>query len=143
MLGHATGQVRMMVLDGQQRAVLASGAFFGVSRRGVIRVQIAHDLLGPHGEQLFVEEHISFKRLERLPVVQVAQVVAEKDMPLAPQGERRLQLPANGKRWTPTFPGKHEWLGRVTAGPTQRQFLAVNHARHGIVAANVNRPIVQ
>ena len=46
-----------------------------------------HDHLGHDGEQLFVKPDVAHERPVRVPVIQIAHVMAQKCLPAAAQGE--------------------------------------------------------
>ena len=105
-------------------------------------MQVVNDQLGPDGEQLLVKRDILLEGSEGVVMIEVAQVMAEERMPAAAQGERRLELTADGQDRPRALERQFDRLRRVAARPPQRQFLSVDDPRHRIVAADVDRPIV-
>ena len=79
------------------------GAPHCVLRRGVIGVQIMRQDPRPDSEQFLVQGRVLHKRLVRLVVIQVAQVVTQDGLPAAAQREGRLELAAHREDRTGTL----------------------------------------
>src|SRR5262249_20899746 len=95
-LRHATGEVRMVMLDCEKGASFLGRPFSRVAGRGVIGVQVVRQNLGSDGKQLLVERDVRLEGAVGGIMVEVAEVVAEKGLAVAAEGEGTLELPADG-----------------------------------------------
>jgi hypothetical protein len=93
-------------------------------------------------KQPFVERNIPLKSPERFEMIQVSHVVAEDRPAAIAQRKRTLELATDRKDRRSTFDWKRDRLRRVSPGPAHRRFHFADHPRHRIVAAHMNRAIV-
>ena len=83
------------MLDGEPLADVV--AFERVDGREVVRVQVVDDELGSDREELLEMPHAGAKRFQRLPVAQVADVMADPDPAPLGEAERVLELGPAGE----------------------------------------------
>jgi len=95
MLRHARGQVRMMMLHSDQSNALPRRPLPRVTGRGVIWVKVVREAGRCNAEQILIKRYILLEGPERLVVIEVAQVMAEKRLSPASERERPLELAAN------------------------------------------------
>src|SRR6185437_6709037 len=88
----------MVVLYREKLGSLSFRTLPRVAGSDIIRVQVVDDNLRPDAEELLVEGDVLLKSAEGLVVVEVAHVMAEERLPIAPQGEGRLEMPAHSQQ---------------------------------------------
>ena len=76
-------------------------------------------------------------------MVKVAQVMTEEGMAAATERECRFHLPSQGQCGYRARQGQDERGGCVSPRAPQRQFQARYDSRHGIVAPEMDRPVVR
>src|SRR5262245_18277152 len=118
MLGHTTGHVRVVVLDGNRRprtAVLPR-----VSCRGIIGVQIMDQELRPEIEKPLVMRDRFPEGPEGCVMVEIADVVAEERVMAPAEGDRRLELAAQGDGRHARLHRQGQRSGRIAARAANR-----------------------
>jgi len=137
-LGQAACQVRVMVLHGNARLRAAQG----VARRQVVGVGVVGDDLRRDAEQAFHVGDAVLVGAQRVVVGQVADVLADEGVRVAGQAKGVLQL-RTSRQQRRGLEGQRHRVGRVAARATQGQHAALAGADDGIIAADVNGPVVQ
>ena len=141
-LGHATGQVGVMMLHRNQPDSLVTGPTNRVSRRGVVGMKIVGDSSRLDVECLLVQADVSLEGAECLVMVEVAHVVAEDRMVTAAQPEHPLQLTSDRENGDRAVRGQSDRLRCVATGTADRHLLACGDSSHRVVAADVDWPVV-
>ena len=148
MLRHTTGHVGMMMLHRNQelavreRAVPRFGTLPCVSGGRIIRMPIVDNLHGFKGEKLLIKADVSLESTKGCVVIEIAQVMAEKSMPPVPERERGLQLPSDREDRMRAVEGQADRARSVSPRSSHRRLRAVHDTCHRVVAANVDRSVV-
>ncbi len=128
-----------MVLDADQRTI----EFEGELRREVFRVKVVGDEVGDHAVQRRQMIDGLEKRRVGGHVFEVADVMAGNHLTALGHGHRVLQLGPDGKdRGVGRIEREGERLRSVTTRPAQHLHSSGHCPGHGVVAADVDRPIV-
>ena len=138
-LDHARGGVGVMVLDADQWTIDIEGEL----RREVFRVKVVGDDIGDHAVQRRqVIDGLEERRIGG-HVFEVADVMAGNNLAALGHGHRVLQLGADGKdSGARRIEREGERLRSVSTRAAQHLHSSGHRPRHGVVAADVDRPIV-
>ena len=130
--------VRVVVLHGhllllrQRQCVL---------RRQVLRVEVVGDHLGLEPEEATIDLDAGLVVLQRLQVLEVADVLAEEGVGVAREAEGVLELGAGRQRLRERPRQGHRERG-VAPGPADQPRPAAAHLRDGVVVAHGDLPVV-
>src|SRR5688500_20068700 len=94
MLSHATGDVRMMVLNGKALHSAVYRALNRITCRTEIRMQIVEEQPGRKTKKLLVMTNRHLEIAVRLPIIQIADVMTEDSFIGAPECESILEMSA-------------------------------------------------
>ncbi len=135
LVGHAVLRrhgcdMRVMVLDGDHRL---QAELLGHTRGEVARVQISHRHRRLDAEELTEAGQCALKVLERLEVLEVADVLAHVGAALVSQGERVLQVRPDRDERGRGLDRELEGQRRVAARPPQEHARAAGDPDDGVV----------
>ena len=138
-LDHARGGVGVMVLDADQWTIEIEGEL----RREVLRVEVVGDEVGDHAVQRRqVIDRLEERRV-RGDVFEVADVVAGDHVAALGHRHRVLQLGPDGEDGDARrIERQGERLRSVATRAAQQLHSPGHRPRHGVVAADVDRPVV-
>src|SRR5262249_46327543 len=77
-----------------------------------------------------------------LVMIEIAEMLTQKRLLAAAQSERSLELTAYREHGTRAPQRQLNRPGRIAAGAPQRQLDPIQDARYGVVAADMNGPVV-
>ena len=112
-----------------------------VLRRQVLRVEVVGDHLGLEPEEVTVDLDAGLVVLQRLQVLEVADVLAEEGVGVAREAEGVLELGAGRQRLRERPRQDHRERG-VAPGPADQPRPAAAHLRDGVVVAHGDLPVV-
>ncbi len=138
-LGHARGDVRMVMLHGDRRQIDVAC----VLRRQILGVQVVRHDLGNDAVQRAKMCDRLFERPPRREVLEVADVVARHDLGPLRDGDRALELRADGEDLHRCRDRQAHRLRCVTAGAAEELHATAGGTRDRVVAPNVNRPVMR
>ena len=105
-------------------------------------MQIMNEQLRLDAEQLFVERQVLDERAIGFDMVEIAEMMTDEGVPVPAQCEGPLQLAADRDDRQRTVNRQRDRFGGVAARTPDRHFDAGNDACHRIVAADMDRAIV-
>src|SRR3990172_2962726 len=100
---HATGNMGVVVLDGNVWDALLLSALDCITCSLVVRMQIAGDQLGVNSKYMLVFLDAGFERLERLEIFHIPDVLADKCVPIPSEAECIFYL-RSGSQYRREFP---------------------------------------
>ena len=137
-LDHARRDVGVVVLHADGRQVELEGEL----GRQVLRVEVVGHHLGLHAVEVAEVVDRLQERAVRGQVLEVADVVAGHHGGALHDADRALQLGPEREDLAPAHEGQRERLGRVAPRPAEHLEPAGGGPGHGVVAADVDRPVV-
>ena len=114
----------------------------GVAGRGVVRVQVVGDHLGPDPEEALQPLDLLLEGARGLEVVEVADVRTQPGLVARGQAERVLEVRPAGEDRPPHGPAQADGPGHVPARPAEDRGPARDHARDRVVAAVLDLAVV-
>ena len=141
-VGHAGGQMRVVVLDADQGQALPLRPLSGVVGGEIVRVQIAGQSLRGDIEQALEMGDLPGIVIQRLHVLEIADVLAQKRIGPAGEAEARLLLRAAGEDGRQLPPGLDRER-RVAARAPREILLPAEHPAERVVAAGLDVAVVQ
>ena len=130
--------VRVVVLHGHLLLLRQRQRVLG---RQVLRVEVVGDHLGLEPEEAPVDRDAGLVVLQRLQVLEIADVLAEEGVGVARQAEGVLELGAGRQRLRERPRQGHRERG-VAPGPADQPRPAAAHLRDGVVVAHGDLPVV-
>ena len=138
-LGHATRDVRVMMLDADLWKIRHLQRELGAQ---ILRMQIVSDRGGRDAEELLHTIQRFAIEDQRFVIFQIADVLAQERMMLLGEAKSALEFGAASQNLSHRKTQRH-WMGCVAARTAQDALLAGEDARHRIVHASVNVAIVK
>ena len=138
-LRHGRGDVRVMVLDLDQRAVVVVPV--GPARAAIARMPVADQHLGLHRGH---PDQVPVRLVEGLQggqVVHVPDVTAHPGQPPVADAEGVLQVTADGQRRGHRHREGDGHRG-IAAGAADRKLITVDDPQHRVVAGDLDPPVV-
>src|SRR5262249_15683344 len=103
-----------------QSGALALCAVLCIPRRYVVRMQVVNQQFGAYPEQILIQDNISLKCTVSLVMIEIAEMMTQKRLLAAAQGERPLELAADCEHGARTLQRQLNWPRRVATGAPQR-----------------------
>jgi len=105
-------------------------------------MQIMNQALQGEIEQLFIKAQVIDECAVSIKMIEIAKMMADKGVAIAAESNGAFQLPSErGNRYR-TAHRQGDWLWRVAARAADGCLGAGHNARHGVVAANTDGPIM-